>query len=136
MGVKNLTSLLARFAPSCITTLSPKDIKGWTVSIDTNIFIHRFFRGNPLQGYAYDKRHLHGIYRMGTFIRSLDITPVFVFDCHELTTGKELETSRRSSAKMVIEMELAKETQRVARIDMLESICARQLENGAIITNN
>ncbi|KAJ2372362.1 hypothetical protein IW150_004152, partial [Coemansia sp. RSA 2607] len=105
-------------------------------SIDTNIFIHRFFRGNPLQGYAYDKRHLHGIYRMGTFIRSLDITPVFVFDCHELTTGKELETSRRSSAKMVIEMELAKETQRVARIDMLESICARQLENGAIITNN
>ncbi|KAJ1723324.1 hypothetical protein LPJ53_002323 [Coemansia erecta] len=132
MGVKNLTSLLARFAPSCITTLSPKDIRGWTVGIDTNIFIHRFFRGNSLQGNAYDKRHLYGIYRMGTFIRSLDITPVFVFDCHELTAGKELETSRRTAAKMIIEMELAKETQRVARIDILESICAKHLEDGVI----
>ncbi|KAJ2784596.1 hypothetical protein GGI15_002209 [Coemansia interrupta] len=136
MGVKNLTSLLARFAPSCITTLSPKDIRGWSVGIDTNIFIHRFFRGNPLQGDTYDKRHLHGIYRMGTFMRSLDITPVFVFDCHELTAGKELETSRRTAAKMIIEMELAKETQRVARIDILESICARHLEDRVINTDN
>ncbi|KAJ1826359.1 hypothetical protein LPJ56_002216 [Coemansia sp. RSA 2599] len=122
MGVKRLTALLERFAPACITTPTAKDLRGWCVGIDSNIFIHKFFRGMDARTVDPERRHLHGIHRMALFMKSANITPVFVFDNAEPTEWKLNEISRRQLAKAVVSLEHQSEIERAARIAVYRRI--------------
>ncbi|KAJ2014591.1 hypothetical protein GGI03_002556 [Coemansia sp. RSA 2337] len=119
MGVKGLTALLARFAPACISMPAAKDIKGWTIAIDSNIFVQRFFRGSS--GKAAE-RHTTGMRNMAAHARSLDITPVFVFDGNERASGKEAEMQKRRELKSRIRNEHHVEQQRARRIAAMEQV--------------
>ncbi|KAJ2237555.1 hypothetical protein H4R99_003834 [Coemansia sp. RSA 1722] len=135
MGVKKLTALLERFAPACFTTPAAKDIRGWRVSIDSNIYIHRFFRGPDTRYADPERRHLHGIHRMAMFMKSADITPVFVFDNAEPAECKMNELSRREFARMVVSRELDSELERATRVKIYKSIASsclgdRRIGNG------
>ncbi|KAJ1895422.1 hypothetical protein LPJ66_004607 [Kickxella alabastrina] len=127
MGVKQLTSLLARFAPSSITAPTATAIRGWTLGIDSNIFVHRFFRGTE-RSHDSERRHLQGMYNMAMHLRAQDITPVFVFDGNERTGDKQIEYSKRNTAQARVVEEFEAEIQRTLRILVAERICARYLQ--------
>ncbi|KAJ1818154.1 hypothetical protein LPJ60_004469 [Coemansia sp. RSA 2675] len=121
MGVKGLTALLARFAPACISMPAAKDIKGWTIAIDSNIFVQRFFRG-PSGKAQHAERHTMGMRNMAAYARSLDITPVFIFDGNGRASGKEAEMQKRRELKSRIRDEHHVEQQRARRIAAMEQV--------------
>ncbi|KAJ2059220.1 hypothetical protein GGI17_004529 [Coemansia sp. S146] len=121
MGVKGLTALLARFAPACISMPAAKDIKGWTIAIDSNIFVQRFFRGSSGK-VEHAERHTTGMRNMAAYARSLDITPVFIFDGNERASGKEAEMQKRRELKSRIRDEHHVEQQRAQRIAAMEHV--------------
>ncbi|KAJ2801746.1 hypothetical protein H4S07_004853 [Coemansia furcata] len=127
MGVKGLTALLARFAPACISMPAAKDIRGWTIAIDSNIFVQRFFRGASGK-LEHAERHTTGMRNMAAYARSLDITPIFVFDGNERASGKEAEMQKRRELKSRIRDEHREEQLRARRIAAMEQVRASLLD--------
>ncbi|KAJ2517074.1 hypothetical protein H4217_004183 [Coemansia sp. RSA 1939] len=135
MGVKRLTSLLARFAPSCISAPRAAGMSGWTLAVDANIFVQRFFRtppppvGTPGATSAdNEKRHLRGMYGLATYAQAIGVVPVFVFDGISRTESKvsELESRRKERERICAEYDT--ERARALRIAVLERIAARLLD--------
>ncbi|KAJ2491667.1 hypothetical protein IWW37_002117 [Coemansia sp. RSA 2050] len=131
MGVKGLTALLARFAPACVSMPAAKDIKGWTIAIDSNIFVQRFFRG-PSSKAQHAERHTMGMRNMAAYARSLDITPIFIFDGNERASGKEAEMQKRRELKSRIRDEHHAEQQRARRIAAMEQVRVSLLDCEAV----
>ncbi|KAJ2383191.1 hypothetical protein H4S02_005412 [Coemansia sp. RSA 2611] len=129
MGVRGLMPLLARFAPRSITMPAESDLCGWTVAVDTNIYVQRFFRGTD--GGADESRHLRGLHNMAQYMRSLDITPLFVFDGKARALGKEGELLRRREDRERVRRELERERARARRIRVMTEINARLLSDDA-----
>ncbi|KAJ2557546.1 hypothetical protein EV175_001282 [Coemansia sp. RSA 1933] len=139
MGVKSLTSLLARFAPACISMPRTAELSGWTVAVDTNIFVQRFFRTPPIfntrapniitSASSNGKRHLRGMYNLAEHAHSIGVVPVFVFDGLDRVEGKtgELEARRKERERIYIEYE--SERARASRIAVLERITACLLDD-------
>ncbi|KAJ1900083.1 hypothetical protein LPJ81_004013 [Coemansia sp. IMI 209127] len=114
------------------------DLSGWTVAVDTNIFVQRFFRTPPLLSAKIPnstsagnsgKRHLRGMYNLAEYARSIGVVPVFVFDGLDRVDEKanELEARRRERAR--IRSEYYSERERTARIGVLERIAVSWLDD-------
>ncbi|KAJ2476654.1 hypothetical protein IWW56_004796 [Coemansia sp. RSA 2131] len=122
MGVRGLMPLLARFAPKCITMPTEQELSRWTVAVDSNIYVQRFFRGTD--GGSDESRHLRGMRSMANYLRTLDVTPLFVFDGRTRALGKESELSKRREDRMRIVQELERENTRAQRIRSMSEINA------------
>ncbi|KAJ1667308.1 hypothetical protein IW140_001957 [Coemansia sp. RSA 1813] len=138
MGVKNLTALLARFAPSCISMPRAVDLSGWTVAVDTNIFVQRFFRTptplgakNPNSATVgcSGKRHLRGIYNLATYAQNINVVPVFVFDGLDRVEEKANELEVRRKERERICGEYGSERKRAVRIGVMERIALHLLDD-------
>ncbi|ORX69934.1 PIN domain-like protein [Linderina pennispora] len=126
MGVKGLTPLLARFAPASISTISPCTLSGWTLAVDTSIFIQRFFRSpSP----SPQSRHIQGIYDLATYMHSLDITPIFIFDGATRARGKERELQKRRQDRIRLQQEYERAQARQQRIRTMQEIGIAVLED-------
>ncbi|KAJ2226511.1 hypothetical protein GGH97_006615, partial [Coemansia sp. RSA 475] len=91
-----------------------QELNRWTVAVDTNIYVQRFFRGTD--GGSDESRHLRGMRGMANYLRTLDVTPLFVFDGKVRALGKESELSKRREDRMRIVQELERENTRAQRI--------------------
>ncbi|KAJ2881121.1 hypothetical protein IWW38_005839, partial [Coemansia aciculifera] len=76
----------------------------------------------------HDVRHTVGMRNMAAYARSLDITPVFVFDGNERASGKEGEMQKRRAKKTRIRDEFRAEQQRALRIAAMKQACAAFLD--------
>ncbi|PIA18160.1 PIN domain-like protein [Coemansia reversa NRRL 1564] len=129
MGVRGLMPLLARFAPKCITMPLPEELAGWTVAVDSNIFIQRFFKGTD--GGLDSLRHLRGMRNLGRHVRALGVTPIFVFDGKFRAAGKEVELTRRNMDHLRIMSDLEREQARAERIRIMNDINLQLLDTSA-----
>ncbi|KAJ2857642.1 hypothetical protein GGI22_003466, partial [Coemansia erecta] len=115
------------------------DLSGWTVAVDTNIFVQRFFRtplllsakipNSSASAGSNGRRHLRGMYNLAEYARSIDVVPVFVFDGLGRVDEKanELEARRRERAR--IRSEYYSERERASRIRVLERIAMSLLDD-------
>lgn len=90
MGIKNLSTILKKYAPESISLIKITDIKGSTVAIDANLFIYRSVfairKGmgkdveNKVNGKIFKATHIYIMFiRLFGFVK-MNIKPVFVFD--------------------------------------------------------
>lgn len=76
MGIKNLIKLIKKFAPAAITEVSHDVLKGKSLAIDANIMLYQVMYGNNDS----KNQHIYGFMSRVTWMLSLGVTPVFVFD--------------------------------------------------------
>ncbi|KAJ3307620.1 Elongation of fatty acids protein 2 [Blyttiomyces sp. JEL0837] len=114
MGVKSLTQLLKRFAPSSIQSLRGlSEFADKAIAIDTQLFATRFIKADDdrhgLQmGRTPHQKTLYRMYLFATMLKNAGIIPVFVFDNPVKTELKSRELLNRAvkSAKVVEELEI------------------------------
>ncbi|KAJ1960363.1 Arginyl-tRNA--protein transferase 1 [Dipsacomyces acuminosporus] len=126
-----------------VSTLSSRDIRGWTLAIDASIFIQRFFRGRSNSSAnllnAKEKRHVYGMYDLAMHMRSLDITPIFIFDGKERIAAKEHELEKRRESRGRAQLEYESECLRARRVRVMEAIRDHLLDlddDAAIFANS
>ncbi|KAJ1937115.1 hypothetical protein FBU59_004853, partial [Linderina macrospora] len=94
--------------------------------IDTSIFIQRFFRGpSPVL----KSRHIQGIYDLTTYIKSLNITPIFIFDGDARARGKEHELEKRRLGRAKVKEEYERACERAERIETMQNIAVTALDD-------
>ncbi|KAJ2080387.1 hypothetical protein H4R24_003128 [Coemansia sp. RSA 988] len=125
--------LLARFAPKCITMPLPEELAGWTVAVDSNIFVQRFFKGTD--GGIDSLRHLRGMRNLGRHVRAMGVTPIFVFDGKLRALGKDFELNKRNMDHLRILYELEREQNRTERISTMNDINMQLLDTPAAQTS-
>ncbi|KAJ2159297.1 hypothetical protein GGF46_003133 [Coemansia sp. RSA 552] len=123
MGVRGLMPLLARFAPQCIAMPGEQELRGLAVAVDSNIYVQRYFKGTD--GGTDGARHLRGMRNMAKYMRSLRMTPLFVFDGHGRAQGKDAELARRRGERQRVMHCLDEERRRAQRIRRLKAIGAQ-----------
>ncbi|RKP27570.1 PIN domain-like protein, partial [Syncephalis pseudoplumigaleata] len=122
MGVRDLTRLLQRFAPTAIKEHHPHHYRGWSVAIDASLYLHRFVYAGQLQ-YAYP--HVVGFYGLCRHLRAWKMRPVFVFDGEQRAEAKERESERRRRLKDQTERELYASHGRAQRLERLVHLLKR-----------
>ncbi|KAI9595552.1 PIN domain-like protein [Syncephalis fuscata] len=116
MGVRDLTRLLQRFAPTAINEHHAHRYRGWSVAIDASLYIHRFVYAGHLQ-YAYP--HVVGFYGLCRHLQAWKIRPIFVFDGEQRAETKLRESERRRRLKDQTERELHMARERAERLNRL-----------------
>ncbi|RUS21947.1 PIN domain-like protein [Endogone sp. FLAS-F59071] len=113
MGVRNLTKLLQRFAPSAIILRDPSELRGKRVAVDASCHLNRFIFGDD----PHPHRHLLGFYSLALYCRQHDIKPVFVFDGGTRVPEKKRELERRDRERHKVDMSLELSKERKARLE-------------------
>ncbi|CAG8476859.1 10090_t:CDS:1 [Paraglomus brasilianum] len=122
MGVKGLTPLLRRFAPSSLTPISINDLQNKTLAIDGTLFIQRFVKGADRGENSHSFPHMLGFYQLVTFLKYYNIKPIFIFDGDANIRQKLQERIRRKSAMDKTKAQLGSENQRQTRLKEWEQI--------------
>ena len=89
MGVKDLTSLIKRFAPNATKPFTIEAFKGKTLAIDGNLLMQKFHHGSP------DKSNQLMWYRFLKHLVDVQITPICVFDGPNRHPAKRAELAKR-----------------------------------------
>jgi len=86
MGIKNLSKLLDKYAPTSREIKKYEDYTGKTIAIDTSLVIYKYISAMRKTGKDLTNKegrvtsHLHGLLYLINKLLSLKITPIFVFD--------------------------------------------------------
>ena len=71
MGIKNLNSFLTKYAPNCIKEVDISTLEGYTIAIDTSIFLYKFM---------YSLKFIDNFLQQVWHFRKYKIQPIYVFD--------------------------------------------------------
>ncbi|KAG0235562.1 Flap endonuclease GEN 1 [Mortierella sp. GBA43] len=116
MGVRGLTALLQKLAPSAVTTQNISHYKGKTLAVDASCYLNRFIYGLD----PHPARVQRGIYRLCVYLQLHGIKPVFVFDGPGRIIEKQREAQRRRILKEKAERSFQLEKVRKSRLKGLQ----------------
>jgi len=85
MGIKNLITVIEKYAPDAIKNKTIKDYYGKTLGIDCNLMIYKVVLAVRMSGYDLKNdgiivTHIHGILQKLVSFKKHDIKAIFVFD--------------------------------------------------------
>lgn len=117
MGVRGLTKLLKRYAPSSVKTVPANQFANHTIAIDASCHLNRFMYGDG----GDPNRHIQGFYLLARFCELNNIHPVFVFDGPRRLAAKQLEQAKRAQARKKVERSLRAEQKLSSRLKSLDT---------------
>jgi 5'-3' exonuclease len=125
MGIKHLTPLLKRFAPSSITHPSRHVYHGKKVTVDAELYMRRFLYGDVVHPFS----HVQGFVQFCEMTRRYGIIPVFVFDGNKRDPAKLKEMERRRKLKGRAEVGLRNAREMLARVHTLTEMAEMYKDN-------
>lgn len=113
MGVNGLTTLLRRYAPNSMRTVSASSLARQTIAFDASCHLNKFVYGDE----PHEHRHVYGFYLLSRFCEHNLIKPIFVFDGSRRIAAKQLETERREKTRIKVGYSLDYERSRAERLE-------------------
>ncbi len=85
MGIKNLITIIKKYAPNAIKYTNIKDYKNKTLAIDANLMLYKVVyairrNGRDLKNNGIVVTHIHGMMQKLVSFHKYNIKPIFVFD--------------------------------------------------------
>ena len=124
MGIKNLSKIIKKLAPTGVKDITMEELKGRTVAIDVPIFMYKFTYVNPSDP-------LEGFRLQLDLLKQHDMHPIYVFD-GEVTPSKIPEMVKRREQKRKAVDDLSSASVKLAKIQEVNKGAGAVVNFGAI----
>ncbi|PVU89033.1 hypothetical protein BB561_005592 [Smittium simulii] len=118
MGIKGLTPLLKKYAPTCLTLHPIQYLKGKTVAFDMSIYLYKIYlaKSNILAD------NLHNYKNFLKFITITGVNPILVFDGARRSPDKEPTLYKRKIVKLQAKEDYSTILPQAERLQILQAL--------------